>query len=1234
MEKSYSHLIASLICGIIFLIVPTSCATYRPQLAPIEVAGDPKEIDHVLFLAGGFGNGYENDRETVLAILKRELQTAEANSTLLLLGDNISDEKDAWSRDRKLIGQQLNLIGNFKGFTIFLPGNNEWKGKKISDLEKTEEYLDEYPVQDEYVFPKNGCPLDYRIINENLDLLLIDSKWFNSNWSRVEGINSKCTDVVTRRRFAEELEGYINDAQEKNLVIAMHHPIFSNGEFAGPKSLKSHLLPLPIVGSLLSGVDNLAAFSPDKLLSRRYNHLRILVSSLAKKSDRITIVSGHEQNLQYLSGGNIHQLISGALGEVRPTRRSKDYITAVGGTLPYEGRFTYGAPGFAKLVYYTDGSSAVTFLTADKEYTFDLVPPFPQNSVPENFQTELPKTQKRSVYGPEGVKERTAFFEYLWGKRYRRYYGIPVTAPVSLLDTLYGGLEVTKKGGGHQSYSIRLEDSDQREFSMRSLRKDPLKYLKFSVRGVAYTEDDYMGSLPERLISDFFTSAHPYMQMVINPMARAVGVNHADTRLFYVPKQKALGRLNGEFGNELYYIEQRPSDEQVNYKGYRRTIDEKGKVTDFESTTDMLEKIKRDESYTVDQQSYVRARVFDMLLGDWDRHQDQWRWVEYEKPDGEREFMPVPRDRDNAFPRFDGNAVEVIQWFIPITRQWQSYGPTIEDVKWINYNGNRLDQTLLPDYDAAAWEREALYIQQNLPETIIDEAFLRLPKEVQDSTSNYIKASLKQRLKDLPKYAREYGAHLNRTVALHGTEKDDVIKVVRERNGSTTVIIRRLLTDEVNEKFYQRTFDPGETKEIWIYGLGDDDRFEVVGDHKAKIFIRLIGGYGKDIFTITNKQKLKVYDWTYEETDFKALNPAKQLTDVYKTNTFHWRHFKPSRNILVPTVGFRTDDGLFLGAKNTFIYNGFNGNPFRQKHMLHAKYHFKFQATELTYKGQFANIFPKWNFEVDAYATSDRYAKNFFGLGNDSFNNEETFGRDYYRARLEQFKLSAGITYYTLRIRPLFESYQLSAVGDRLFTRENFGDEIFNRQYYTGGETSLYYYNDDADDFPTKGLYFGLTLGYKANLSLNDNQFGYFAFRTEVSRKLIPSGDLVFGTTAEYKTNFGGDYFFYHAPSLGGDNGLRGFRDERFTGRSYFYQSSDLRWRIKRYVTALAPVTMGAYGGFDYGRVWQPNENSDRWHTSQGIGLWVGVGNYLGFNAGVFNSSEDIMVQVGFGFGF
>lgn len=1225
--------------GLIFalLLICNACATYKAQYSP-EIkslrAPDKKPV-HTFYIAGGIGNMDGEPNTKTLNLLKSYLDSADTESTLLFAGDNISEKVDGWKLDKSFIDKQVALTKNFKGNTIFIPGNNEWKSYNTKKIERVEKYIKDLKKEGLDFYPENVCPIEHKVINDDLDLILIDSKWFISNWSRVEDINKKCSDIVTRRRFLEELEGYINDGQNKNIVIAMHHPIFNNGKYAGKDTFKSSMAPLPLVGTVVNAVNDLGAFSPDRLNSRRYNYLRMLVSSYAQASERITIVSGHEESLQYLTGGNIHQIISGSLSDRTATRRTKDRINGIGGSLKYEGKFTYGEKGFAKLDYFEDGSSRVTFIAENGEtYHFDILPELPSEKSSAKFPKVLKRNMKDAVLDDKKALDKSRSYKFLWGDRYRDYFGESVSAPVAMLDTLYGGLEVTKEGGGHQSFSIRLEDKDGKEYSMRSLRKNALKFLKFKIPGIAYTADDYENTLTEEVISDFFTTAHPYMQLVINPLARAVNVNHSSPSLFYIPKQERLGDLNEEFGNELYFIEERPSEEQMSFKGYKRTIDESGKIKDFESTTDMLEKIKGDESYTVDERDFIRARIFDMLIGDWDRHQDQWRWVEYEKEDGDKEFLPVPRDRDNAFPKFDGAAMKLVKLFVPNARRWQSYSSEIENVKWLNVGGNQIDRAILTKYDAKVWVDEAEFIQKNLSTEVINRAFAHLPKEVRDETSAEIQKNLEKRLKDLPKYAKDYCKYLNRIVALHGTEKDDKIEVIRMPNGKTKVVLRRLLSNDSDEKFYERVFDRSETKEIWIYGLGDDDIFEVKGGGDNKIKVRLIGGYGTDTFKITNKKAVRVYDWEHEEVNFENKTPVHQLTDVYQTNTFHWRFFEENCNILVPNIGFRSDDGLFLGVKETYLYNGFNGNKFKQKHSLAANYYFKFKAAELDYSGIFANIFPKWNLEVGGYFTNNRFSNNFFGIGNETANLEESLGRDFYRARMQKIRLDAGIAYHTLRFKALYESFKVKELADRFFVPENLNPIVLGSQNYFGLETSAMYDLADAKDFPSKSIVFGLTAGFKANTSIPENKFGYLKFKAGFSHKLIPSGNLVFGTLGEVNTNFGNDYFFYHAPSLGGNNGLRGFRDERFSGKTYFYQTSDLRLRLKRYVTAVAPITVGVYGGFDYGRVWAPNDVSNVWHTSQGLGVWASGLDFLTFNAGYFNSVEGNLFQIGFGFEF
>ena len=348
------------------VLVFNSCATYKEnQKLPFADKRSATEPTYSFYIAGGFGNSSEDSNSLLLEKFKEELEKASKNSTVIFTGDNISEEQVPWRTDSLLINQQLQLVKNFKGNTVFLPGNNEWKSYELDKMERVEDYLKELDLENTEVFPENGCPIEHKVINDDLDLILVDSKWFVANWSRVEDINRKCSDINTRRRFMEELEGYINDAQGKNVVIAMHHPAFSNGVFTGTDTFKNHMVPLPVLGTLKNSVMDLGAFNPEHLNSRRYRYLRIAVSALAQANDRITLVSGHEESLQLLSGGGIHQIISGSLGSKSATKLGKNRITAIGGSMEYEGEYAFGERGFARLDYYADGSSKVTFLTED-----------------------------------------------------------------------------------------------------------------------------------------------------------------------------------------------------------------------------------------------------------------------------------------------------------------------------------------------------------------------------------------------------------------------------------------------------------------------------------------------------------------------------------------------------------------------------------------------------------------------------------------------------------------------------------------------------------------------------------------------------------------------------------------------------------------------------------------------------------------------------------------------------
>ena len=106
-------------------------------------------------------------------------------------------------------------------------------------------------------------------------------------------------------------------------------------------------------------------------------------------------------------------------------------------------------------------------------------------------------------------------YRFIWGERYRKYFGTEIKAPIVYLDTLFGGLKPMRKGGGHQSKSLRLKDKDGRQYVMRALRKNAVQYLQAVAFKDQYIEGQFNNTAAESLLSDIFTGSHPYAPFTI-----------------------------------------------------------------------------------------------------------------------------------------------------------------------------------------------------------------------------------------------------------------------------------------------------------------------------------------------------------------------------------------------------------------------------------------------------------------------------------------------------------------------------------------------------------------------------------------------------------------------------------------------------------------------------------------------------------------------------------------------
>ncbi|GAA0872117.1 metallophosphoesterase [Gangjinia marincola] len=1193
---------------------------------------------YTFYLIGDVGKAYSFGPAPGLAAFENHIKSTptSTNSHTIYLGDNIYpkglSKKDASTREYEelVLDLQVNAIKNFKGKTIFIPGNHDWYNNGLEGLKRQEKYIEDKLGKNTFI-PENGCPIKSIEVNDEVQLIVLDSNWFLTDWDDHPLINDECDQIKSREAFLLEFDSELKKSQGKVRLVALHHPLYTNGVHGGQYGAKKHLyptqkkIPLPILASLAVQIRSNAGLTIQDNHNPFYQDMVNRLSTIAKKYDNVIFSSGHEHSLQYIEHDGIKQIVTGAGAKNSYANLNND------------GLFAYPGQGFAVLEVFENHEAWVSYYGSVEDqpkllYRKQVLkkePPYDDSALPASF----PATVNAKIYD-EDLTDRSGFFKFLWGDHYRDLYGTNVNVPTAVLDTLYGGLEVVRGGGGQQTRSIRVKTRDGREYNMRALKKSATQFLQAAAFKESFIEDDFENTVATDLLFDFYTAAHPYAFMVIPSMSDAIGLYHTNPKLFYLPKQKALGKYNKEFGDELVMIVERPMEAYNELESF-------GKPQDIESTADLYERLRRDEEYTVDEPAYIKARLFDMIIGDWDRHQDQWRWSEFEDENGVKSYRPIPRDRDQVFSKFDGAIMNTIRGLAGFAKKFSVYNGKIGNVGKFNTSGMLLDRSLIRFSGKEEWIKQAKFIKKNLTDEAIEKGFEAFPEEIKVKTDPKLVDYVKQRRDDIVKYAEAYYKELAALGIIFGTDKDDFIEIERLAKGKTKVTISRIKDGEKADKVSEKIYDKKDTSELWVYALDDDDIIHVYGEGNNPIYSRIIGGQNNDIYRIDNGKKVKLYDFKSKKNTLEKKNGADvSFTDDYHKNVYDKTRNRFTSNVILPTLGFNPDDGISVRVQNIYTVKGFEQKPFTQRHKVSAGYYLATSGYTVGYEGEFLNVIGDFNLMAQGSFTSPNFARNFFGFGNGSENPEDDRGLNFNRVKIAQITGGLGLVRRgrlgsEFKIQTTFETFEVEDTNNRFITEaEAFdeSDDIFEQQYFASITTSYEFASYDNKLNPTRGMLFQLNGGASTNID-NENTFGRVGSHIEFFNSLTTNRKLVLRTKLDAATIIGEDYEFYQAAVLGADTGLRGYRRDRFNGETAFAGGADLRYSFNKLKTTVLPLDMGLYVGSDIGRVWTdlPNE-SETWHPSYGLGFWVNTAQAAGINANVFFTDEGARVGVTVGF--
>ena len=1204
-----------------------SLSSWQEKVPPPDI-----EIYHSILLIGDIK--YPATDSSMILLMKKKLDDLGSNSSLLVLGDIVyphglpspeSRDHVAAKKDMDVILRHLN---DFNGDIIFIPGNHDWDKGGNEGLQRIlyqQEYIMNTLGNENVYLPHGGCPGPIEIhLSDDIVAIIFDSEWwFHQN--EKPGAEDGCGFENQADLFIQ-VEDIIRRNEGKKIIFACHHPLFSVGNHGGYFKASRNIFPLidvkswlyiPLPGFIGTAYRKYLGHISD-LAHPEYKVFIKNMLDIFSDYPNLIYAAGHEHNLQYFQYDSLHHIISGAAGPGTYIARKAKKTD-----------FASMSMGFSVLNYYSGGEVWVEYWIPEGEHgklIFRKKLFTQRKAEPEDAIEELPVYLDSTVsVRLTSIYDKGNFVRFMMGDNYRALWKARVQLPVFDIGYEKGGLQVLKRGGGQQTRSVRLEAQDGKQYVLRSVNKYVEKALKEELRN----------TIAEAVVQDGISSSHPYAAMTVPVMANAAGVMHTNPRIVWVPDDPRLGIYQKDLANNVFLFEERPAGDRSDEAFF-------GNAEDIISTPSLIKKTQNDHDHIVDQKAVLNARLFDILINDWDRHDDQWRWAKF-KDDDTKYYRPIPRDRDQTYFLNEGP----IMWLVSqdfIMPKFQGFDPEIKNVNGLGFNARYFDRAFLTEPGLDTWMEIGKELEKAMTDSVIHEAVMQLPPEIYELSGDEIEAKLISRKAYISDYAEKYYRFLAKEVDVVATNERDLFRVTRLENGNTEVKVFALSDKKgrIKEQLYSREFKADETKEIRLYGLEEKDRFEIDGQAKRAIKLRVIGGKNND--TVIDNSSINgcgktvlVYDRSDKKNYIQKGKETKIVLSQDKSiDDYNRKQYKYDRAMPLIGIGFNVDDGFLIGGGINIKRYNFRDST---SHKITGRIAFATGAFSLDYKGLIAVSSNFFDLELDASLAIPRNVDNFFGMGNQT--KRITDDKSYYRVRYSyafanpwlKHTVSNKLNY---KFGAFYQYFEVTDTSDRFIGDQELNgiDSLaYRKHHFTGLSAALEIDTRNNKLVPQRGMFFiteargfyGLNERSKNFVRISSDLRFYLSFRKDPRFVFV----FRFGGAMNF-----GDYEFYHANTLGGKTNLRGFVSRRFAGDHSFYQNTEIRMKLFNLRTFVMNGQVGLIIFNDLGRVWYADEKSQSWHDGYGAGIWLTPFEFTALTFNYQRSYDDNMFVFTFKFLF
>ncbi|RYY55724.1 MAG: hypothetical protein EOO09_09350 [Chitinophagaceae bacterium] len=801
--------------------------------------------------------------------------------------------------------------------------------------------------------------------------------------------------------------------------------------------------------------------------------------------------------------------------------------------------------------------------------------------------------------------EKGKFHRWIFGENYRKEWSVPTTLPLIRISTFHGGLRPVQLGGGMQSKSLRLVDKSGNEWVIRSVEKTPDSLLPPTLRAT-FARD---------WLDDVTSGQHPFSALVMPPIANAVKVAHSNPVIGVLAPDTALGQYSAVFDNLVVLLEEREP------------------LGSSDNSAKMKEELKDDNDNTLDGREMLRARMLDMLVGDWDRHEDQWRWYD-QQPGKSKTYLAVPRDRDQVFHFTQGIIPKIASrdYILPTLR---NFDPQIKHSKWLFYKTRFVNAYPSAQMSRADWDREANSFTSAITDSVLEAAIARLPKSSWDIRHNELLSILKARRDKLARAVDDYYVYSHKVVDIYTSDKQELVELKALPDGGIRLHISKLAkSGKPAGELMDKVYDQKITHEIRLY-LGNGSDSVVVDTKGSPITVRMIGGKGSKTFnTLSYGKKIRLYDLPGKSIMSGDSSAFRRSTSDKKGHT----DFTPVNldNIWIPMVqvGLNLDDGFIFGAGFRYIrQEGFRKYPYASSHQLTAAHSFSTEAYRIQYKGEWIGAIGNADILLNLFARAPNNTVNFFGRGN---NSTRTKGDDfirYYRTRFSTYQADPSLRWrfnkqVSLTAGPSLYFYAFdSDDNDGRFINQpgavgSYDSLVIDKnKTHLGVNVSFLVDKRSNPILPRSGYFLNVRVRAYSGISQFARDFAQlipeFAVYTKLDKRgTVVLADRIGGTVSVGKTSF------YHSAFIGGHENLLGYRQYRFAGQHSLYNNLELRVKLADIASYILPGQFGLTGFWDIGRVWEVTDNSGKWHNGTGAGIYFAPASMIAFNFVMGHSAE------------